>query len=131
MYSEASAQFWRLFCKEHGLGLDGMMIEKESFDGSYNALFRELSSSKVIPRTIVIDSDPSTIDAAYNLFDLKRLIRPSALISGLESASGCFARGRGRVAQFFRKPVLDSFRREVECSDNLSAISIIHATDGG
>ena len=54
-----------LYCLEHGIGPDGMMVEHDSsgeFDDSFSTFFSTTGTGKHVPRALFVDLEPSVID---------------------------------------------------------------------
>ena len=56
---------WELYCLEHGIQPDGMMLNDQSpgqCDDSFNTFFSETGSGKHVPRSIFVDLEPTVVD---------------------------------------------------------------------
>ena len=56
---------WELYCLEHGVQPDGMMVMDEntdySTDDSFRTFFSETSTGKHVPRAVFVDLEPTVI----------------------------------------------------------------------
>lgn len=56
---------WELFCLEHGVGPDGVMLEGSSLPNSrhdpFNTFFNTSSSGRHVPRAIFVDLEPTVV----------------------------------------------------------------------
>lgn len=52
---------WELYCLEHGIQPDGKMMEGAVSDSSYSTFFAETPDGKLVPRSIMVDLEPTVI----------------------------------------------------------------------
>ena len=63
--TESVVLYRELYCLEHGIGPDGMMVEHDStgeFDDSFSTFFSSTGTGKHVPRALFVDLEPSVID---------------------------------------------------------------------
>ena len=80
---------WELYCVEHGLDFAGKLDPESKVKvdkSSATPFFTETSSGKHVPRSIFVDTDPSTI-GEIRAGPYRQLFHPELLISGKEDAS--------------------------------------------
>ena len=56
---------WELFCLEHGIGPDGQFPKEKTSDtgdSSFGTFFSETGAGKHVPRSIMLDLEPSVVD---------------------------------------------------------------------
>lgn len=54
---------WELYCLEHGIQPDGHIPEENNTgDHSFDTFFSETSSGKHVPRTVMVDLEPTVVD---------------------------------------------------------------------
>lgn len=120
---------WELYCKEHGIQPDGVMTEKRQ-DSSFSTFFSEVSPNKHVPRTVLVDLEPTVVDevrtGAY-----KQLFHPEQLISGKEDAANNYARGHYTVGKELIEPVLDRVRKLADNCNGLQGFLLFHSFGGG
>ncbi|XP_015513888.2 tubulin alpha-3 chain [Neodiprion pinetum] len=122
---------WELFCLEHGIKSDGYLYDGfKVVDKSFQKFFAPSQASKMVPRTVIVDLEPTVIDeirtGAYrDLFD------PSSLISGKEDAANCYARGYYSVGSEAIDLVLDRVRKVSEGCPKLSGFIVFRSFGGG
>lgn len=127
------AKFWELLCLEHGISPDGRPDPNFSgnTDDSYRNFFNERESGRFVPRTIFVDSDPTSVDELSTGF-CKDLFHPQSFVLGKEEGWGNFARADNR---FNSLSLVDRFlyeiERLVEMSDRFQGFLIIHSLGGG
>lgn len=122
---QCAPMIWSTMLKEHSLDA----ADKTEFDCPHT-VFRELSTGEYIPRTILVDLDPSTIDKIQNSSD-KHIFSQHSYVTGTEDAASCYARGRYVQGIEVIPPAREALRRQLEACN--ICISIIHncATSGG
>uniref|UniRef100_A0A1I7XKI9 Tubulin domain-containing protein n=1 Tax=Heterorhabditis bacteriophora TaxID=37862 RepID=A0A1I7XKI9_HETBA len=57
---------WELYCLEHGIQPDGQMPSDKSLGGgddSFSTFFSETGSGRHVPRAVMIDLEPTVIEA--------------------------------------------------------------------
>ncbi|RLV88479.1 Tubulin beta chain [Meyerozyma sp. JA9] len=128
---EIGAAFWETICGEHGLdnsgnyqGLDD--IQKAKLDVYFNAA----SSGKYVPRAVMVDLEPGTIDAVRSSH-IGNLFRPDNFIFGQSSAGNVWAKGHYTEGAELVDSVLEVVRREAEGCDSLQGFQISHSLGGG
>ena len=53
---------WELFCLEHGIQPDGQMQSDITKDNDFKTFFSETGAGKYVPRSVMIDLEPTVID---------------------------------------------------------------------
>lgn len=130
---------WELFCLEHGVSPDGTMPEREPTEkigsagkreASFGTFFQQSSSDRYVPRAVMVDLDPTTIDVV-RVGPFRELFNPDMLESGKEDAASNFARGHYTVGKEMADSVLEKIRRTVDQCNCLQGFIFFHATGGG
>ena len=134
---------WELFALEHGIKPNGRIKsfdskdQEETFststntdDESFGTFFRETYSGQYVPRSVMIDLEPTVIDevrtGAY-----RQMFHPEYLISGKEDAANNFARGRYTVGRDISDLCLDKIRKIADSCTNFQGFMIFHSVGGG
>ena len=145
-----NSTFWQEICKEHSISHNGTYVgsmsnEEEYIEklGNIGTYFRELqddplsdcsnshdSSLKLVPRTVFVDGDESTIDSIRSS-KFGQLYNMDSFVWGYNSNGNNFAKGKYGDGEDLVEPTLDAIRSEVESCDGLQAINITHALGGG
>lgn len=120
---------WELYCREHGIQPDGVMTEKRN-DSSFSTFFSEVSPNKHVPRTVMVDLEPSVVDEVRT-GTFKQLFHPEQLISGKEDAANNYARGHYTVGKELIEPVLDRVRKLADNCEGLQGFLLFHSFGGG
>ncbi|XP_002133947.1 probable tubulin beta chain CG32396 [Drosophila pseudoobscura] len=122
--------FWHVISHEHGVdyssgrfaGTSPLQLER------MNVFFNATVSKRFYARSIVIDTEASTIQ---RLHSSSQLYRPENFVAGSESAGNNFARGYHTDGAEILQQVLDNTRREVEAVDSLQGFQLLHSIGGG
>ena len=124
-----------LMCKEHSIQPDGSLnpsspstvgTEKHSLA----TFFYETSEGKYVPRSLMVDLEPTVIDqvraSAY-----KNLYHPENLITGKEDAANNFARGHYTVGKLILDTVMNKIVKVADGCDGLQGFMIFNSVGGG
>ncbi|KAG5914288.1 hypothetical protein E4U53_004668, partial [Claviceps sorghi] len=95
-----------------------------------NVYFNEASNSKYVPRAVLVDLEPGTMDAV-RAGPLGRLFRPDNFIFGQSSAANNWAKGHYTEGAELVEEVIDVVRREAESCEILQGFQITHSLGGG
>ncbi|KAI8333923.1 tubulin alpha-3 chain [Chlamydoabsidia padenii] len=122
---------WELYCLEHGIQPDGHIPEENGQDdNSFDTFFSETSSGKHVPRTVMVDLEPTVVDevrtGAY-----RQLFHPEQLITGKEDAANNYARGHYTVGKELVDSVLDRVRKLADNCTGLQGFLVFHSFGGG
>lgn len=123
--------FWETICGEHGLDNNGNYqgsddIQKAKLD----VYFNEANSGKYVPRAVLVDLEPGTIDGVKSS-KIGNLFRPDNYIFGQSSAGNVWAKGHYTEGAELVDSVLEVVRREAEGCDSLQGFQITHSLGGG
>ncbi|XP_053273388.1 tubulin, alpha 8 like 2, partial [Pleuronectes platessa] len=124
---------WELYCLEHGIQPDGLILDNTKgggIDNSINTFFSETGAGKHVPRTIFVDLEPTVIDEVRT-GTLRKLYHPEQLISGKECAANNYARGRYTTGQAVIEQVLDRTRKLADQCTGLQGFLIYRSFGGG
>ena len=124
---------WELFCLEHGIQPDGQMPSDKTIGGgddAFNTFFSETGAGKHVPRTVVVDLEP-TVVGAVRTGTYRQLFHPEQLISGKEDAANNFARGHYTIGKEIVDLCLDRIRKLADNCTGLQGFLIYHAVGGG
>ena len=68
-------------------------------DDAFNTFFSETGAGKYVPRSVMMDLEPTVIDEVRT-GTYRQLFHPEQLISGKEDAANNFARGHYTIGEF-------------------------------
>ncbi|KAI4204044.1 MAG: hypothetical protein LQ350_001437 [Teloschistes chrysophthalmus] len=116
---------------EHGLdgsgtynGTSDLQLER------MNVYFNEAANNKYVPRAVLVDLEPGTMDAVRGS-PFGQLFRPDNFVFGQSGAGNNWAKGHYTEGAELVDQVLDVVRREAEGCDCLQGFQITHSLGGG
>jgi len=122
---------WELYLLEHGLNADGTLIkESKEADHSFNTFFNETNKGKYVPRSLMVDLEPTVIDEIKSGM-YSKLFHPDQLIHGKEDASNNFARGHYTVGKEYVESIMDQVGKLAEQCSGLQGFLVFHSVGGG
>jgi tubulin beta len=129
--NQVGAKFWETISQEHGLDAKGTYqgqsdIQRERLNVYYN----EASGNKYVPRAVLVDLEPGTLDAIRS-GPYGGLFRPDNFIGGQSGAGNNWAKGHYTEGAELVDNVLDVVRKEAENCDCLQGFQITHSLGGG
>ncbi|GAB7348605.1 hypothetical protein MBLNU459_g6987t2 [Dothideomycetes sp. NU459] len=129
--NQVGAAFWQTISGEHGL--DGAGVYNGTSDlqlERMNVYFNEASGNKYVPRAVLVDLEPGTMDAV-RAGPFGQLFRPDNFVFGQSGAGNNWAKGHYTEGAELVDQVLDVVRREAESCDCLQGFQITHSLGGG
>ncbi|KAJ8116732.1 hypothetical protein OPT61_g1908 [Boeremia exigua] len=129
--NQIGAAFWQTISGEHGL--DGSGVYNGTSDlqlERMNVYFNEASGNKFVPRAVLVDLEPGTMDAV-RAGPFGQLFRPDNFVFGQSGAGNNWAKGHYTEGAELVDQVLDVVRREAEGCDCLQGFQITHSLGGG
>jgi len=121
---------WELYCLEHGLKPDGTLANRNADLTSFGTFFSETSSGKYVPRSIMMDLEPTVIDEVKSGI-YSKLFHPDTMITGKEDASNNYARGHYTVGKEYVDITMEKIARLAEQCDGLQGFTVFHSVGGG
>eukprot|EP00930_Biecheleria_cincta_P100935 TRINITY_DN92557_c0_g1_i1.p1 TRINITY_DN92557_c0_g1~~TRINITY_DN92557_c0_g1_i1.p1 ORF type:complete len:510 (+),score=70.23 TRINITY_DN92557_c0_g1_i1:108-1637(+) len=123
---------WELFCEEHQIHPNGQRTETAGHDDTaYESFFSETSSGQHVPRSIFVDTDPTTRDEILNS-DYGHLFHPESLLGYKQDCRNNFFEGRSMARQFkIKDDVMDRVRLATDLCHNLQGFFVFHSFGGG
>jgi len=129
--NQIGAKFWQVISEEHGIdgngnykGTDEQQLER------INVYFNEAGSGKYVPRAILVDLEPGTMDA-IKAGNAGSLYRPDNLVFAQNSAGNNWAKGHYTEGAELVDQVMEVVRKESEGCDCLQGFQIAHSLGGG
>ncbi|KAH8363116.1 hypothetical protein KR084_005557, partial [Drosophila pseudotakahashii] len=124
-------QFWEIISDEHGIDPNGYYhgesaLQHERIDVYYN----EASSGKYVPRAVLIDLEPGTMDSVRQS-PMGQLFRPDNFVYGQSGAGNNWAKGHYTEGAELIDSVLEVLRKESEGCDCLQGFQLAHSLGGG
>jgi len=96
----------------------------------FSTFFNEIGSGTYVPRCVMIDLEPTTINQVRG-GDYGKLYHPDLLISGKEDAANNYARGHYTVGKELLETSLNRIRKLADQCDGLQGFLIFHSVGGG
>jgi len=131
--NQIAASFWKTICQEHGIDpLTGQTTNGADPRGNWSSFFTRLgesTSSSYVPRAVMVDLEPSVIETVKA--SSGSLFNPASLITRSEGAGGNFAVGYLGEGRALLPEVMSRIENEIEKTDNVGGIIVIHALGGG
>ncbi|XP_055849869.1 tubulin alpha-2 chain-like isoform X2 [Episyrphus balteatus] len=120
---------WELYCLEHGIDQYGCLYD-HSMNDSFQTFFAYSSTLKLVPRLVMVDSEPTVIDEVRT-GTYGTLFKPQTLISGKEDSGSNFARGYNTLGTELIDLTMDSLRAVAEGCSNLKGFLVFRSIGGG
>uniref|UniRef100_A0AAF5DET6 Tubulin alpha chain n=1 Tax=Strongyloides stercoralis TaxID=6248 RepID=A0AAF5DET6_STRER len=124
---------WELYCLEHGIQPDGKMLpEKTSgvVDDSFTTFFNETNRGQYVPRSVMVDLEPTVIDEIRTGI-YKKLFHPDQMITGKEDAANNYARGHYTIGKELIDITMDRIKKIADNCSGLQGFLIFHSFGGG
>lgn len=116
---------------EHGILPDGtfggtsdLQLEK------INVYFKEATGNHYVPRAVLVDLEPGTMDAVRS-GKYGTLFHPDSFIYGQNGASNNWAKGHYTEGAEIMEAILDVVRKDVENCDCFQGLQMAHSLGGG
>uniref|UniRef100_A0A182P4A2 Tubulin beta chain n=1 Tax=Anopheles epiroticus TaxID=199890 RepID=A0A182P4A2_9DIPT len=130
--NQIGAKFWEVISNEHGIDATG------AFQGDcgdlqlerINVYYNEASGGKYVPRAILVDLEPGTMDSVRS-GPYGQLFRPDNFAFGQSGAGNNWAKGHYTEGAELVDTVLDIVRKEAEGCDCLQGFQLTHSLGGG
>ncbi|XP_046916946.2 tubulin alpha-8 chain [Dermatophagoides farinae] len=126
--------FWDIIRAEHGIETDGKFDdqcnrnENETIDTMFNEASRD---GYYVPRTVMVDNDPSVIDHILSGPKGKNLFSSRMTVTGTEDAANNFSRGYYTLSSKILPPTIDVIRKSVELCDSFQGFQMFNSFGGG
>lgn len=120
---------WELYCLEHGIDQYGR-LHNSCLNNKIQTFFGLSNSQKLVPHTVLVDSDPTVIDEVRTGI-YSTLFKPQNLISGKEDSGSNYGRGYFTLGRELIETTMDSLRHVAESCTNLKGFLVFRAAGGG
>lgn len=129
--NQIGTKFWEIISEEHGISVTG------NYEGNnpsqlerISVYYKEGSHGNYVPRSILLDLEPGTLDAARS-GPYGQLFRPDNFVSGYAGAGNNWAKGHYTDGAELVDQVMDCIRKESETCDCLQGFQLCHSLGGG
>ncbi|KAF9100713.1 Tubulin beta-4B chain, partial [Mortierella sp. GBA35] len=129
--NQIGGKFWEVISDEHGIDNTGVYRGDSDLQlERINVYYNEANGGKYVPRAVLVDLEPGTIDAVRT-GPFGELFRPDNYIFGQSGAGNNWAKGHYTEGAELVDSVLDVVRKEAESCDCLQGFQITHSLGGG
>lgn len=129
--NQIGSKFWEIISDEHGVDETGTYNGKipQQLE-RINVYYNQASSGKYVPRSVLVDLEPGTMDAVRS-GKYGELFRPDNFVFGQSGAGNNWAKGHYTEGAELVESVVDVIRRESEGCDCLQGFQMTHSLGGG
>ncbi|EGG13513.1 beta tubulin [Cavenderia fasciculata] len=133
--NQIGSKFWEVISEEHGIQTDGTHkadtaeLERLQLE-RINVYYNEVSNKKYVPRAVLVDLEPGTMDS-IRASSYGKLFRPGNFINGQSGAGNNWAKGHYTEGVELVDEVLEVVRQEAENCDCLQGFQVTHSIGGG
>ncbi|CAG5001318.1 unnamed protein product [Parnassius apollo] len=129
--NQIGSKFWEIISDEHGVSPTGHYHGENPLQlERINVYYNEASSGRYVPRAILVDLEPGTMDAVRS-GPYGQLFRPDNFVFGQSGAGNNWAKGHYTEGAELVDSVLDVVRKEAEGCDCLQGFQLTHSLGGG
>lgn len=130
-FSLQQLQFWEVISDEHGIDPTGTYHGDSDLQlERINVYYNEATGGKYVPRAILVDLEPGTMDAVRS-GPFGQIFRPDNFVFGQSGAGNNWAKGHYTEGAELVDSVLDVVRKEAESCDCLQGFQLTHSLGGG
>ncbi|KAG9298340.1 hypothetical protein G9A89_002828 [Geosiphon pyriformis] len=129
--NQIGQKFWETISAEHGLDPNGSYVGDSDLQlERINVYYTEAMGGKYVPRAILIDLEPVTMDSIRSS-PYGGLFRPDNFVFGQSGAGNNWAKGYYTEGAELVDSILDVLRKEAEAADCLQGFQVTHSLGGG
>ncbi|XP_056647830.1 tubulin beta-4B chain-like [Diorhabda carinulata] len=129
--NQIGSKFWEIISDEHGIDPNGKYIGDSDLQlERLNVYYNEASGGNYVPRSILVDLEPGTMDSARS-GPYGALFRPDNFVFGQSGAGNNWAKGHYTEGAELVDSVMDVIRKESENCDCLQGFQLVHSIGGG
>ncbi|KAJ3186282.1 alpha-tubulin [Gaertneriomyces sp. JEL0708] len=134
--NQIGSKFWEVISNEHCIDPTGHFAPEEHDVHTDTRLerisvyFDEGSGGKYVPRSVLIDLEPGTMDSIRGS-RYGALFHPDSFINGQSGAGNNWAKGYYTEGAEMIESVLDVVRKQTEGCDSLQGFQLVHSLGGG
>ncbi|KAJ1519678.1 hypothetical protein ONE63_004942 [Megalurothrips usitatus] len=129
--NQIGAKFWEIISDEHGIDPTGAYHGDSDLQlDRINVYYNEASGGKYVPRAILVDLEPGTMDSVRS-GPFGQIFRPDNFVFGQSGAGNNWAKGHYTEGAELVDAVLDVVRKEAEGCDCLQGFQLTHSLGGG
>lgn len=120
--NQIGGKFWEVVCQEHGINEVGNYVGTSRNElERINVYYNEASGGRYVPRAVLIDLEPGTMDS-LRTGPYGKIFRPDNFVFGQNGAGNNWAKGHYTEGAELIDSVLDVVRKEAENCDCLQGM---------
>ncbi|KAK8800563.1 hypothetical protein WA158_006881 [Blastocystis sp. Blastoise] len=127
--NQVGTQFWETICQEHKIDYSGIHQQQEHSE-NLNVYFSQALNGRYVPRALLVDLEPGTMDAIRNK-PIGKMFKPDNYIYSSSGAGNNWAKGHYTEGAELVETVIDSLRKEAEACEQLQGFQLTHSLGGG
>ncbi|KAK1349120.1 beta chain of tubulin [Hamiltosporidium tvaerminnensis] len=129
--NQIGTKFWEVISREHAIDNSGQYVGTSDIQlEQINVYYNESSTKQYVPRAVLIDLEPGTMDAVKS-GPLGSLFKPDNFVFGQSGAGNNWAKGHYTEGAELVDTVMDVVRKEAENADCLQGFQLTHSLGGG
>ncbi|PNF16853.1 Tubulin beta-1 chain [Cryptotermes secundus] len=129
--NQIGTKFWEVISDEHGVDSTGAYHGDSDLQlERINVYYNEASSGNYVPRAIMVDLEPGTMDSVRS-GPFGQIFTPDNFVFGHSGAGNNWAKGHYGEGAELVDSVLDVVRKEAERCDFLQGFQMTHSLGGG
>jgi tubulin beta len=129
--NQIGGKFWEVISAEHEIDANGKYVgNSPSQLERINVYFNEASDNKYVPRAVLVDLEPGTMDT-MRAGPFGKLFRPDNFVFGSSGAGNNWAKGHYTEGAELIEQVMEVIRKEAEGCDCLQGFQVTHSLGGG
>ncbi|KAJ3066743.1 alpha-tubulin [Podochytrium sp. JEL0797] len=129
--NQVGTKFWEVVADEHGIDEDGKFHGDSDLQlERINVYFNEVGGRRYVPRAILVDLEPGTMDTIRSSV-YGKLFRPDNFVFGQSGAGNNWAKGYYTEGAELIDQFMDVVRKEAESADSLQGFQMTHSLGGG
>jgi tubulin beta len=129
--NQVGNKFWEVISEEHAIDKTGLYKgTQDILQERLNVYFNEVSGAKYVPRAVLVDLEPGTMDAC-RASEIGGLFRPDNFVHAQSGAGNNWAKGHYTEGAELVESVIDVVRKEAENCDCLQGFQVCHSLGGG
>jgi len=129
--NQIGSKFWEVISDEHGITPTGSYAGDSDLQlERINVYFNEARGGKYVPRSILVDLEPGTLDSVKG-GPYGQIFRPDNFVFGQGGAGNNWAKGHYTEGAEICDATLDLIRKEAEACDLLQGFQLVHSIGGG
>ncbi|KAF1796686.1 beta-tubulin, partial [Mucor lusitanicus] len=129
--NQIGQKFWETISQEHGIDTNGNYCGDNDLQlERINVFYNEGSEGKYVPRAVLVDLEPATMDSIRSS-PYGKIYRPDNFVNAQSGAGNSWAKGYYTEGAELVENIMDVVRKEAEGTDCLQGFQLAHSLGGG